>query len=394
MRATSLATLALASALAAQNQELGFDDGWGTTFTDRVGATTIEADLLNHFNDRDMRDWMLDPADPTGATYTCAGCRLVTQDQIGTTPASFTIVGYVEDTVTPAPNTPGALWFRTGIVNLPASTATGPVAWIWTINFAPPATPKGDVFMGASVIAETWPTDGVSLHCAFNGATGDNPGTGITSLNNANLCCFMPTAAQVPTPPAVFPAGGATGLRQIRFEVIAAISAGVAVTQTNQTSYPVSNPGAANSTPLGGTTNWLSGLHPDVYDGNLSATPRADDIGFLFKDPSMANQPVFIVLAFGPSPLGSLPVSSLSPIVAHPTTRGNVCVDFVNGTTFLSFANATGVVQQMIPLNAATRTIVQSFAPFDLWWQGLGLNPGAGAAPFEVHASGCMIQHL
>lgn len=391
-------TLLLSASLCAQNIELGFDDGWDTSFIDRIGGMNMTCDALNHFDNRHLLDWMLDPADPTGATYKFLGARLVTQDQVGNTPDSFDIVAYNEDVN--VPNTPGTIWFRTGAINLPASTLTTPVAWIWTINFNPPAVPKGDKFIGAGLTNTTpaWPQDGISLHCAFDfnppPSVTDRVGPGITSLNAGNLSCHMPTANGVPQPPAVFPARTSGGLRQIRLEIIAAVSGGVAVTQTNQTTYPCSLPGAPNSTPLGGTTNWISGVHPDVYDANASTPARADNIGFLYKDGALLNQPVFILLAFGGSPVGSTPITQLAPPTNTAGTRGNVCIDFVNAATFLTNTDANGVAQFMLTLNPQARAVVQRLAPFELWYQGFGLNAVAGGPPFEIHTSGCAKQFL
>jgi hypothetical protein len=398
-----LAAAALAGALQAQNNAIGFTAGWDTSYTDRIGATTIVADALNHFDDRNVSDWMLDPADPTGANYTFTAFRWVGQDQLDTTAETYTVVGYNEDPAQANFPNAAAPWFRTGTVNFPASTTGGPAAWIMTLTFAPPSVPKGDKWIGVGMpqpTTGTWPTDGVSAHTIWDfppGNTGTNAldqvGPGIATLSTNNLSCHLPTPAGVPTGPAIYPGGAAGTRRQMRIEIFANVAGGVCVTQTNQPRLPSSAPGTANAlVPLGGTTNWLSGAHPDVNDFNLQTTPgpRQDDIGFLVTDASVPNGPVFVLFAFGPSPIGSLPLTSLVT-GASPGTKGNVCIDFTSSANFFGISNATGVHQFMLNLTPAARGIIQSIAPVDFWYQGFVLNLSSG---LEIHATGCGVQHL
>lgn len=410
MRAILAITVAgsLVGVLPAQTpNDLGFTRGFTTSYTDRCGANTIVADVLNHFDGRDYRDWVLDPADPTGATFKFNTMKFVVQDQVGTTSESFTVVGYHEDPANPDFPDGGAngRWFTGGPFTLPASTNTGPVAWLYTITFpAMPQAPKGDKWLGVGLTlpaSGNWPADGTSVHVTWDrtaaSATTTNldlPGQGANTISNGQIVCYMPTPGGVPAGPATYPSPTAGNRRQIRLEVGANIAGGVCVTQTNQTGYPSSNPGAPNSTPLGGTTNFLSGLNPDLYDFSLSSTPRADDVGFLVTDGSVPSSAVFVIVAFGPSPVGSVPLSTLTPAVAHPNTKGNVCIDFAFGTTFLGISDGTGVFQFMLTLTPAIRTLIQGLSPIDLWYQGFVLNSSAGGPPFEVHATGCGIQHL
>lgn len=404
--------LVFAGSLVAQvANDVGFTRGWGTTYTDRAGANNITADCLNHYDSRDYLDWMLDPADATGATFKFTGVRFVIQDQIGNTTETYRVVAYNEDPVTQDFPDATAPWVATGAFNMPASTATTAVAWIITVTMpaTTPSVPKGDKWIGVGLVPPltgTWPTDGASLHCAFDRANpststaaSDLAGLGISTMSNSQVACNLPVVAGVPTGPAVYPAATAGNRREIRLEVIANVTGGVCVTQTNQTTYTVSNPGVvAGATPLGGTTNFFSGLYPDTYNGTASATPRADDIGFLVADSNFPNSPVFVILAFGPSPLGSVPLSLLSPAVAAPGTRGNVCVDFTTGVTFFGLSNSTGQYQQMLTLNAGARSVIQGLTSptqtFDFWYQGFVMNVGAAGPALEVHATGCGVQHL
>jgi len=402
MKAQLLIVAAAAFAASAQAQNvLGFSAGNNTSFTTRLGANNIDGDALNHYDTRDYQDWMLDPADATGATMKFTSLRVIVQDQVGVTPEQFTIVGYTEDpAVADYPN-PTATWFRTGAITLPASTLTTPVAWIYTVTPAAiPAVPKGDAWIGVGLflapVGTTWPTDGLSTHATYDRpatvTTGarDLASTLISTMPQTNTGCWIPTAAGVPTGPATYPAAGG-GRAQIWLELNANVASGVPVTQTNQTLYTSSNPGGTNAlVPLGGTTNMFSGLYPDYNDSNLQTPARADDIGFLVNDISIPNAPVFILVAFGGSPLGSQPLSALMQGSGGPGTKGNICIDFTTAATFLAFSNATGVAQLMLPMGAGDRAAFASFSPIDVWYQAVVLDVNT----FDAHATGCGIQHL
>jgi hypothetical protein len=401
------ALVASATSLLAQTpNRLGFTAGFGTSYTDRMGGNTIVGDALQHFDNRDYQDWALDPLDLTGSNFTLTGCTFVIQDQVGVTPETFDVVGYTEDPTTPNFPNPLAAWFRTGPATLPASVATGPVAWIYTFTFAPPAVPKGDIWVGQGLpqpAVGTWPTDGLSVHATFDfppGNTGtnqlDDPGRGIASISNTNLACFIPTTGGVPTGPAVYPIGSAGNLRQIGIDLFANATGGVALSQTNQTRYVNSNPGFVNAlVPGGGTTNMMSGSNPDTFNFNASATPRADNPGFLVTDVNFPGAPVFVLQAFGPSPVGSLPATFFGSIAGQPGTRGNVCIDFINASLSIGFLDGTGRMANVVPMNPALSAQIAALPPFDVWWQAFVVNVAASvAAPFELHATGCIVQHL
>ncbi|MCA8964283.1 MAG: hypothetical protein H6838_10710 [Planctomycetes bacterium] len=408
----SLAAVCVGSLAAQSNNDVGFTRGWNTSYTTRAGANNIEADVLLHFDSRDYQDFILDPADPTGSNYLVKAIRFVIQDQIGNTPEMYSIAGYHEDPLNPEFPDAAAPWFRTGLVSLPASTVTTPVAWNVTVTL--PATvmaaPKGDKWFGIGLsvpTGTTWPTDGVSVHAAYDRSltstvtvNSDVAGPGIASAaNGGQYTCYMPTPGGVPTGPATYPAGNPGSRIHLNLELIADVAGGVCVTQTNQTTYPASNPVGTTTLPLGGTTNFFSGLHPDVYDANLQPTPRADDIGFVVSDNSSPIMPAFLMVAFGPSPIGSLPLNVIAPSTAHPGTKGNVCIDFTTAVTFFGLTDAAGVYQQMLTLSPSARQIIQSLSlpnqPFDIWYQGFVLNLASGTGPtLEVHATGCGVQHL
>jgi hypothetical protein len=392
---------AAAAGLSAQNNQLGFTAGWNTSYTDRVGAVSFEADVLNHYDSRSYQDWMLDPLDPTGATYTFTACTFVIQDQVGTTPETFTVVGYNED---PAlPNFPDitTAWFRTGVLNTPANTTAGAIAWLFTVTLTPPPVAKGDKWIGVNLptpaVGGNWPADGLSIHVGYESvpnwggpALRDLMGPGKALIPNANLSCNVATASGIATGPVIYPA---VDVRQLRFEILANVAGGMCVAQTNQTLFP-SGAAAGNARlPLGGTTNWLSGLNPDLNNFTNSTPARADDIGFVVTESGLPFSPVFVLIALGPSPLGSLPVSTIMGPVANPATKGNVCIDFTTAASFLGFSDGTGVYQHMLTLTPAVRAAFQGLTPIDLWYQGFVLDTSATQG-FKVHATGCGIQHL
>lgn len=392
----------LLGALSAQN-DVGFTRGWAEVHPTRIGANTIAADCLNHVDSRDYRDWMLDPADPTGTSYRFTALRFVLQDQLGSTQETFHVVAYHEDPQNPDFPDPTSPWLQTGAITTPASPSPAPAAWIITITLpnVPPAA-KGDKWLGVRLLppaAGSWPADGASLWATMDRAVNstspiasDQAGPRIDGMPNGQPSCYLPIVQGQPTGPAVYGSGVAGSRRQLLLEVLADVAGGVCVTQTNQTSYPSSRAGAPG-TPLGGTTNFFSGLHPDVYDGNLSTLPRADDPGFLVTEATLPNAPVFVIVALGPRPGGSAPLRALFPGALGPNTRGNLCIDPA-GATFLGLADATGLHQRQFPLNPAARAIIQGLsapgAPFDLWYQGFVLDVNT----LSVRATGCGIQHL
>ncbi|GAB4160348.1 MAG: hypothetical protein Fur0037_27250 [Planctomycetota bacterium] len=100
------------------------------------------------------------------------------------------------------------------------------------------------------------------------------------------------------------------------------------------------------------------------------------------------------MVAFGPSPIGSVPLTQLSPSLAHPNTRGNVCINFTNTAFLLSFTNGQGIAQTLLQLTPPVRAALQGASPIDIWYQGFLLNVAGSTSQLELHATGCGIQHL
>ena len=92
--ATSVLAVVAGAAAAQTANQIGFVKSINTTYTDRMSNTTQDIDALVHFDDRDYLEWMLDPTDPTGATYKFTGMKFVIQDQVGTTLENFTVAAY------------------------------------------------------------------------------------------------------------------------------------------------------------------------------------------------------------------------------------------------------------------------------------------------------------
>lgn len=363
--------------------EVGFTFSMPFSATSRLGANAIAADGLHHFDSRHYRDWMLDPTDPTGSTYTFRAVRFTLQDEVANTAETCSVVGYREDPATPNFPNIAAPWFRTGPLNLPTMPSGAPQAWILTVTMPTslPSIPKGSVWIGVGLstpVSGTWPADGTSLHCNVD----QTAGPAITNLANNQVSCYVPTVAGVPSGPAVYPTSTVGGRQQIRLEIIANVTGGVCLSRNG----------------LLPQTNFLSGLHPDVYNGTGATPPRQDDIGFVVREDNQPNGLVIVVVALGQNPLGSQPLAAVSPFAASPNTRGNVCIDLNQGTVFLGMMVGNGIFQQMLPLTPQVRATIQSLSsatqPLDLWYQAFVLDPTASGPPYEIHATGCGVQHL
>lgn len=392
-------TLLLAGGLFAQaTNDRGFTAGFGAAFSDRLGANgLLDWACLNHFDSRSMRDWMLDPADPLGALFRPTAVRFTIQDQVGVTPEQFQVVAFNEDPQAanfPDTNPTGAgVWFRTTNLSLPPSTSTGAVAWSITVTLpaTTPPSPKGDKWVGVSLLlaptsAGPWPLDGTSLAC--NAPLPSAGGPRIDSVPNNNFACRVPLASGLPTGPAIYPSGPMS-LRQIQIEIVGDSVGGVCVAAT-----PSSQPGSP-ALPLGGTTSWAAGLHPDINNAAAAAPPRFDDIGFLVVEGNRPNAPVLVCVAFGPNPAGSVPLGTAFGPLLTPTSRGNLCIDLANSVSLFGLSTANGRFQQMLTLTPAARALISSLsmpgAPVDVWYQGFVLDLSSG---LDVRASGCGIQHL
>src|SRR5262249_26382342 len=133
---------------------------------------------------------------------------------------------------------------------------------------------------------------------------------------------------------------------------------------------------------------------------------RADNVGFAMTSGTAqvgAGNPAFVLLALGPSPLGSLPLTTLLGANAGPGSAGNMCVDFTTAATFLAVLvtgqpnsfNVVAEAQLNVPISAGLRNALTVLpGPIDLWWQGLVIDTSGTGPGLEIRASGCVVQHL
>lgn len=400
---TSSAFLFASTALA-QNPLQGFMLNWdrpqngaAISFVTR-GTANAEQDLTRIDRD-DYRDFGLD----ANGQVSIQGMVVQIQDDNDATREAFGLVGYQED---PArANYPDMANQRLNIANIqmpPTGAIPGGVAYELTLGFNQPVTfaPGTDLFLGVSLpalVVGAPPYDGLWVACTGNNSTM----TGVTTYDLPGVrgaqgqgvfmdsyLCFVVNGNPV------YGTASATSLTQMLLDVQLAggTVGGVALTQTNQTSYPSSNAPYA-------TSNFLSGSHPDVTGMNPG---RADDVGFgitAHTSQVAAGSLAFVMMSFGPNNLGSIPVSAIGGAGA-PGSAGYICVNLANQTTFLTFLQP-GLVANMLegqlilPLSPQVRAILGTMTnPLNLHWQGFVLDVGAGGPPFEIRATGCAVQHL
>ncbi|MGE3174322.1 MAG: hypothetical protein AB7O97_16960 [Planctomycetota bacterium] len=432
--AARLFPLVLAPIVSAQTPNfLGFTTGFLASFADRAGANPAsDVDVLQRFDPRSYRHWLLSQADPTGGTKELTAVRIELQDQIGNTPETYNVVGYegtgIGGITDPEylPDRSAPPWFRTGPLQTPPSISTGALRMTVLIGVGVPQAPerylpgvsgqRERVWLGVGLGGGNWPTDGlgVVMSSSTSPASVAPPGdvvgpriqdAGILSGASANYVgrreYAVPPAGVLPFDPSLLvldgmPATANGGWRQLGLEVLARTTAGVCLTQTNQPGYPA-------SVAPGATANMLSGLHPDINNSTASQSPpagypaRADDIGFLVTERNMPNAFVVVSMAFGPfagGPLGdgSLPIASVPGFTA-PGSAGVLCVDaFGPSLSFFGFSDDNGRFRVMLNLDAAARAVIAGLQPLDVWWQGFVLDPSG--SPMRARGTGCVIQHL
>lgn len=401
---TSLSCALLASAAAAQNPLQGFLYNWnrpqigdGISYVTR-GTVNAEQDLTRVDFD-DYRDWALNPA----GQVSIQGMVLNLQDDNDATRETFGVVGYQEDAA--RANYPDLATPRLNLANIqmpPTGTPAGPVAYELTLTFTQPVTfaPGTDVFLGIAMpamVSGTPPYDGLWTAIAAN----DNTLAGITTFDLPGPRgafgggVFMDSYLLfVINGNPVYGTASATSMAQLALDVHVAggTVGGVALAQTNQTSYPSSN------APLA-TSSLISGAHPDINGFNAG---RADDIGFgiTAHTGQVSNGSLALVLlALGTNTLGTIPVNTIGGAGA-PGSAGFVCASLLANASFLTVLQpgfATNMLegQVIVPLTPQVRSVIASqVGPVDLVWQGFVIDAGAGGPPLEVRATGCAVQHL
>lgn len=276
------------------------------------------------------------------------GWRYVLQDQVGNTPESYS-VGFMFDTAagsgtpagTPDVNNPNNV--TAGPFNFPSSTATGAVAWIFTLTLNTPAdiVPENeDFYLGIHLSANSaWSNDGPSIHgCWFSaGNEGDAPST--NALNNGTIyeVVHVVDLTQDPTGQTI------TGNLDDRWHRIWMLSEGVDLKVGADVAGPFQR-GSAN--PNYG----FGGLYPDHV-------VRQDGLAFYVEDENYANDTVNYGV------VGSF--FSTGPMTANPLP---------------------------LPLNGGQLWLeLPGMFPFD-WLFGLGSGLTGGVAEFTVIPTGTVPQ--
>ncbi len=396
-----LALLALAPDARAQAPYQGFLFNWdrptvgaGWGFVSRWG-TTAETDLVRIDTD-DYKDWGRNAAGQVAVR----GYAAWLYDSNYATAESYALVGHAEDAARPGfPAVTSAFQ----IPNIPMPPGTAGNAYLVTATLTATSTipATGDIFVGfelPAMVAPTQPYDGLWIgtiarqNPAQAGVTiWDEPGPRGQlgqGVQNDDYIAFITAGT------ARYGTASATSLSQLAIDVAidGGMVGGVALAQTSQTNLTPSN------APYG-TSNFLSGLHPDVNGLSLG---RADEIGFGITHHTAqmpVGSPMFVLLAFGPSPIGSLPISTFGG-VDPVNSAGTVCIDFTTAATFVAvsqpgFLANMGEAQLMLSLTPQTRAVIASLpSPFDFWWQAVALDATGTGAGLELRTTGCVVQHI
>jgi hypothetical protein len=361
---------------------------------DQVTRWNVTAESnMNRVDTDDYVDWGKNPA----GDVVLRGFAGWLFDSNYQTAESFSFVGHAEDPANP--NFP-LLTAAFTVPNLPMPPGVTGNAYLVTATLNAPVTVpgSGDVFIGVglpALVVPTQPYDGLWIGSITRTQTGltifDEPGPagqvgGTVARDDYNCAISNGTAQYAPS--------SATSLSQIAFDVAVDNGGigGVALAETNQTSLTPSN------APFG-TSDFLSGLHPDINGLNPG---RADNIGFGITHHTgqmPVGSPVIVMLALGPSTLGSLPLGTLTGF--NPTaSNGRLCIDFLSAASFVilsgpGFLPNMAEGQLMLPLTPQVRAQIAAQGPgFVLWWQGVAIDFTFAGPDLEARSTGCVKQHM
>ncbi|GAB4142391.1 MAG: hypothetical protein Fur0037_09590 [Planctomycetota bacterium] len=376
------AAFCVAASLSAQDY-LGLLNRTDTSYTSR-GSTTIPnqnpSQVFGRMDHETYESWGYDPANP--GMHRITGMHAYLQDQVGTTPETYSFLIYTEDAS--APNFPDvtAPLGSVGPLPTPASSATGAVAWSLVASFATPilAPSTADVFLAVGLpqpASGVWPADGMSCHALYYVTTA----SGVFDLPGASHPTAPPEEVgnggwYVPNPPTgPIPPTYTVTARQWKIEPIVLGATGLAGAITNQTSAALSN-----TAP--GTSSQSSGLYPDAQNPPLNAG-RVDDIANRwFMTSAGAGTPVLFFMGLG----GFGPEIPLNAMV--PGSTGAVCLN-MGFMSLLGFGltSTTGEAYQVIAIPAPARSTIAGLA---ILHQAVGLNVATGG----LDANGCTRQIL
>lgn len=361
MRTLVLGTLLGSNLLLLAQQPLGATFRVDASVAARGAFLSAPGSLIARFDHDDYVGW--GRTTPIANRRAVLGVTFRSEDADGSTPESWSVNLYTEDTVSA-----GFPDVRTALASVgPFTNPTRPAgvaAFTHTLTFATPALVPADrdVFVGVALsAANLWPADGHAVQCVLGhpsrwpqyDQTGPAPiqNQGYGLAQNAQGFLFYNTT------------------RQLLIDLLCAAPGSACTAITNQPNYPISN-----AAP--GTGSYLSGLHPDAANPPMN-TGRADDIGFVFLANNLPNGTPVAFLTdvgnFGPE----FPLSLFVP--------GSVGVFCLNQATvvtsvigFLSAGQASHVIQ--IP--AAFRPRLGNL---DLLQQALALDPIGNT----LHAGPC-----
>jgi len=332
-----LASLGLVGTIAAQSNNVFENYSGSTNFTTRSALPgTSTGDVCQRWNSA-LLSCFGQYQIPGGAlVHRMAGWQVVIQDQSGVSQELWT-TGLIDDDPA-APGTPLATadLLRAGPFATPTSSATGPVAWIFTITLATPydSLPTATDFHACVGVPSNaaWTADGVSIHMSgWTTSPVDNP-----YLNGAN-----PIPQYVGTIDRTNPASPIKSGNNTRFQRIALFGPG-----------PQMKVGADIDPAFQVCPNpnfGCGGMYPDQ---NAS---RLDGLAFKLNDANLPASLFAIVGNIGPK----------APIVLNLGAgwNGDICV---NAFALLPVLLGTGVT------GAAGDAVVTTFAFPNTWSHGVG----------------------
>jgi len=294
-----LASLGIVGAAVAQtNNEFPLNSD-ATNFTSRSAlAGTSEGEVCQVFP-AEFFNAIGQTDDGAGNTVNrIAGMRYTLQDQSGITQEFYEGGLKGDDPLAPGNVDPTNDLVRFGPFGTPASSATGAVAWIFTVTLGTPydnPTPQADIWGFIDLPANAaWTADGVSIHmCGWGNSPVDNPNLNATIRNFVNI--VDQTAILNGTNPQAAVSVDNTKMHRIWLTTPAATLKVGADIDVNAQVCPNPNYGAA-------------GLYPDQNAG------RNDGVAFRVVDANLPSTAFTVLGTFGPSTANPpIPVSGFVP---------------------------------------------------------------------------------
>lgn len=350
---------------------------------------TANVDVLNRLDVTDFRNY----SDDGLGNMQIGAMETAIHDENDLTTETWSAVWYGEDVGNPGRPDPNGPLIRLNLQMPPPWQPGQPsITWYMGLGFGPPLTVPNNqrIFYGVGLPpapGQSFPNDGLSLlSITDDPADGiyDRPGRAMFFVPFGTYSLWTLTNNGLPSAPAAY-LGGTPGQRELLYCDMGGVgSGGTPIAVTNQTGYPVSNPGWG-ATGQGGTTSAFSGLHPDVFGWNPG---RQDDPGFLLYDQQMVGNLALMFCGF--TPTAPVPVAALP--IFDPASFGVLCLDTSSALSFFGLIDQNGFAQAVVPFSPAARAFVQANAGIDLIWQGFAFD-FAGTQP-RVHTTGCARQHL